>query len=176
MSILLTILACTCGGPAVDGPAPAPSHFGQFDALVDAAARGDLATAQFVARSLEEGEQGEAPGADGSEEVGGALGFVQIAEDTEELADGVATAAAGCAVCHASTGATAPALEAWSHQTAARRMARATAFGVPEPPPADGPELTKVRAAWDGADDGEQLAEALVACASCHTNDDLRRP
>ena len=165
---LLFLLGCRCGPVEAPVDAPSASHFGQFEALVDAAAKGDLPTAQFVARTLEEGEAG--PLGDGADEVGGALGFVQIAEDTEELADGVGAAAAGCAGCHQQNGVTPPKLEAWSHQTAGRRLARAVAFGVAEAPAGSSAELVEVREAWESAEgaDGDRLAAALLACAGCH--------
>ena len=179
MILLALLVGCQCGGPSEPQAPPVPSHFGRFDALVSAAVAGDVQTAQFVARSLQEGDVAEPADDDGgAERVGGALGFVQIAEDSAEVIDGVASAAIGCGQCHTASKVQRPELGPWTHENAGLRLVLGAVFPPIEPPPWIPEPLGDSRKAWDDAVDPEdtdasdpdvaRLAAALQACVRCH--------
>lgn len=96
--IALAWLACASEPAAPPGMA-APRHAAGWDELVAAAERGDVSTAKVLARDL---SLGDVPDDDpAASALGAALGFLQIAEDPEDLADGIARARAACVACHA---------------------------------------------------------------------------
>ena len=168
---LVLMVGCRCGSIE---PLPevrqGSSHFGRFHGLVNAALEGDVEGARWIAQTLQEGDVPDpADDGGGAEKVGGALGFVQMAEDGEEVLDGLAAAAVGCGQCHAAAGVEKPPMGLWSHQSAGLRLVLGEVFPPAESPPAEGPELAVVRAAWDAAEgDEERLAAALAACVECH--------
>jgi hypothetical protein len=94
---VLGLAACRWGAPE-PVPREREPHYEGFDVLVDLAAHGDRDAAQHAARELSGGSDAD------SEALGAALGFVQMAEDEGELADGVASAAAACGNCHRERG------------------------------------------------------------------------
>jgi hypothetical protein len=102
--VILALLACATPSPP---PAASPiRHAAGWDGLVAAADRGDLITAKALAQDLELGDVPDDDPAVGK--LGAALGFVQVAEDREDLVDGVAKAREACADCHARNGIAAP--------------------------------------------------------------------
>jgi len=174
----LLATACRCTSPPQ--AEPAPPHWPGWPAFVGAAEEGDLT----AARSLIEGlvDDGRRP-PDGSEaglgKLGAALGFVRFAEDTGELADAVASAAAGCGRCHGSAGATPPPRPEWAHHSAGRWAVWGLVWVDGAAPPAGGGEpLGQLAAAWSGpvpvdtgGAAGEQevrVARVVAACAACH--------
>lgn len=174
---LLILGGCRCGGDDALPSMPSASHFGSFDQLVAAAVRGDVVGAQFLAASLQAGDVPEPlDDGGGAQAVGGALGFVQLAEDPVELAEGVAAAAVGCGRCHAAAGVVRPALGPWEHESGGLRMLLTAVFPPIEAPVDTCGELRAARAAWEGATvaEGEgdlataRLAAALAACSGCH--------
>ena len=176
MFVLLWMLGCTCNETEPPMIAPRASHFGTFHGLVNAATQGDVDGAKWIARSLQEGDVPE-PLDDGGglEEVGGALGFIQIAEDAEEVVDGLATAAVGCGKCHVAAGVKKPEMGVWTHESAGLRLVLGAVFPPGEAPPAEGDELVPVSLAWDSAEASEgenldvvRLTAALGACLECH--------
>jgi len=180
--LLAGLLAgCRCAPREVPIPPPPPSHFGDFEGLVDAAVRGEVASAQFIARSLQEGEVRVVQDDGGAtERVGGGLAFVMIAEDAPEVLDGLVAAAQGCGACHVAAGLPAgPELE-WTHHQAARHLVQSVVFPPVRVPP-DTPEpLSAVQAAWQAAAPEEtqgpaaeaaQVVAALQVCVTCHTRD-----
>lgn len=93
--IVWWLLAC---GAAPEVPSQGPGHFGAFDELVGAVARDDVAGSRRAARDLLAGA--EVADAADAEALGGAVGFVQVA-DADELDDGLVAVASACAACHA---------------------------------------------------------------------------
>ncbi|MBW1879968.1 MAG: hypothetical protein JRJ84_16520 [Deltaproteobacteria bacterium] len=103
------------------------------------------------------------------------MGF---AEDTEELADAVASAARGCGMCHAATDAVPPARPPWSHLSGASWVVDGLVWSRTEPPPAGGePPLDALAEAWTRpvTSDAQLTSEAEVraarvvaVCAACH--------
>lgn len=90
-------LACSAAAPEPEGPLP-PAHVAEWDALVRAAERHDLAAVQVLARDLSLGPVGaDSPAADA---FASALGFLQVAEDDADLAEGMSRARAACRGCH----------------------------------------------------------------------------
>ena len=109
------------------------------------------------------------------EKVGGALGFIQLAEDPTEVADGLAAAAVGCGECHQAEGVPRPRMGSWTHENGGLRMVIAAAFPPLEAPPTEPEQLGAARLAWDSAQPSEgedptavRLAAALTACTECH--------
>ena len=89
-----------CGSPTPEErPPQRPRHASEWDALLAAADRADLATVRVLARDFSMGDVAEDHPAAG--ELGAALGFLQLAEDAEDVALGVERANAACASCHA---------------------------------------------------------------------------
>lgn len=176
MLVLLWLLGCTCNDAESPVIAPRASHFGTFHGLVNAATQGDVESAKWIARSLQEGEVPDpADDGGGAEEVGGALGYIQIAEDPEEVIDGLAAAAIGCGKCHQAAGVQRPEMGVWSHQNAGLRLVLGEVFPPGEAPPPATDELVPVSIAWDAATAGEggslqkaRLEAALGACLACH--------
>jgi hypothetical protein len=88
---------------AVEAPSlPAPGHANEWDALVAAAERGDLATIKVLARDFSLGDVAEDHPS--VETIGGAMGFLQTTDDPEDLAPTIARAEAACTACHAARG------------------------------------------------------------------------
>jgi hypothetical protein len=156
MLALFALLACT-GSPPPEPPPP-PAHFAGFDALVRATAGSRVDNAKIHARDLT--STGEAAESEAAGKIGAALGFVQVATDPADVADGVAKAAAACGSCHDASAVTAPEPPRWSHQAAAVRAAWGVVHNRQETPPDSLPD--EVRAAWG------DLAEVLKACQGCH--------
>lgn len=95
-TILIGLTGCRCG-PTELAPEPAKSaHYAEWDALVTAVAEGRRADAASLARAVTD------PDDDGPEtaRVRAGLGFVQVAADRAELADGLVSAATACGGCH----------------------------------------------------------------------------
>lgn len=160
------LAGCRC---APEPAAPAADHYRAFPALVDAAARGDLAAARDVARDVD----GDSD-ADDATAVAAAIGFVADAEDVAEVADAVAAAAAACGACHAERGVAA--LEArppWAHADAARWATWGLVWGDPTAPAVSGDAVLDGVVARAAAAEGDGAARARVAavieaCAACH--------
>lgn len=173
---LAWLAGCRCGAEPPVTAMPPASHFGSFDQLVSATVRGDVEGARWLAASLQEGDAPAPPDdGGGAQAVGGALGFLQLAEDADELAEGVAAAAVGCGACHAAAGVPRPELGPWEHESGALRMTLGAVFPPLEPPADTGGELRAARAAWDAAavePDRDpapaRLAAALASCSGCH--------
>lgn len=94
----LALVAWGCApDPAVEGPRP-PRHIEGWDALVRAADRGDVAAVRALAKDVSLGPvvvdrpEGDA--------FAGALGFLTIADDEQDVRDGLERARAACAGCH----------------------------------------------------------------------------
>lgn len=178
---------CKCD----DTPAPAPTgppalHYVGFDALVDRAAMGDREAAKVAATDLVGGEPARWDGEGGEDAaigVGGALGFVSIAEDADELADGVASAARHCGACHeAARVVPEDARPDWTHATAARWATWGLVWNEPiSPPPSDDvvlKGLAEELAAPLPAETGiartpaierrDRVARLIGSCARCH--------
>jgi cytochrome c553 len=148
---------------------------------VEKAALGEFESAAGVARDLTAGPQGEVEGAAeeaGSGKVGAALGFVGFAEDPEELADAITSAASGCGLCHAATGALPPERPVWSHLSGAAWVVDGLVWSRTEAPPMGGePPLDALAETWarpaesdvEVASEGEvRAARVVAACARCH--------
>lgn len=131
-----------------------------------ATAHGDVHTAQVVARDLTAEPQDE----DAAARIGGALGFLQLADDPEDLVDGLVTAGEACGTCHARSARPAPALPSWTHHAAAHRVMDALVWSVPiGPPPPEDPVLVRVQEAWSPEDTAaERAAAVLRVCQRCH--------
>lgn len=94
--------ACHSATAPDGGPLP-PRHAAGWDALERAAQRRDLAAVQVLAGDVSLGPiSADRPEADA---LAGALGFLQIAEDEEDLDEGMRRARAACTGCHRATGA-----------------------------------------------------------------------
>lgn len=166
--LALLLAGCRCG-PAPSPPPAAPSHFGEWSRLVRAASMGDAATAKVVARDLVDNVPHDE--AEGIERVGGSLGFLQLAEDAEELAEGVTHAATGCGACHGASGVIPRQVRpAADHEHAAGWAVWGLVWGEPGELPTGGDLPEEVVAAWQtsGGDAEERAAALLVACAGCH--------
>lgn len=149
--------SCTCASTP-PAPPPAPAHFGEWERLVERVVARDPDGARVVARDLTEGD------VPGSEALGGALGFLQVA-DADDLPDGLAAAAVACGACHRDIGLGPPAPGAWSHDHAAHLLVGHAVHGAPQAPPAGDP----LAPSWaTGADAEGSLAAALRACGPCH--------
>ena len=90
-------------GRSVEAPSlPAPGHATEWDALVAAADRGDLETMKVLARDF---SLGNVPDDDPSaDKLGGALGFLQLAEDPEDVEPALEKAKEACVECHRARG------------------------------------------------------------------------
>jgi hypothetical protein len=99
MTWVLALMACRGGeAPAL----PEPHHASEWSALVAAAERGDVQTAQVLARDLT-----LAPVAEDHESaaaLGAALGYLQVADEPADLPEAVAKARAACVACHEAHG------------------------------------------------------------------------
>jgi hypothetical protein len=171
--LLLTAAGCTCRS---EPPAePPPAHYAGWELLVDAAATGDLETAQKLAQELDGGPLAEGDDA-GVAEVGAGLGFLGIAEDASEAADGVAAAASGCGACHAARSVR-PLDDrpAWEHRTGARWAAWGLVWNDAAAPPAGDATLNPLSLRWADPTDTDvdperaRAARLVAACADCHT-------
>jgi len=100
--MVLVALACGRTGPEAGVPGvetlPRPGHATEWRALVAAAERGDVATARTMARDLSLGDVPEDHPA--AEELGAALGYLQIAEGPDDVREAVREAEAACEACH----------------------------------------------------------------------------
>lgn len=169
---LMVTAGCRFGDRAPRQRAP---HFHTIHGLITAGFRGDIESSQWIARTLAEERVDFPLDAVGIEQVGGGLGFVQIASDNEDVAEGIARALGGCAACHQAEGLSVPALSGWTHKTAGLRLMVNASFPPLEAPEPTDAYLTEVRAAWDqaaAAPDAQPhaaLAAALAACSNCHT-------
>jgi len=171
---------CRCRSDVAPAPPPLP-HYHGWPRLVEKAALGEIEGAAAIALDLTEGPEGEVEdpaAAAGSGKVGAALGFMAFAEDTEELADAVASAARGCGMCHTATGAVAPPRPEWSHFSGAAWVVDGLVWSRTEPPPRGGdPLLGALAEAWarpvpsgDRTTSEEEVraARVVAACAACH--------
>lgn len=172
---LLLALACTCAPSDPDGRPGAPpveqGHFDEWDRLVRAAASGDVETAKVVGADLTEGD---AVDHEGAARVGGAKGFLHVAQDAHDVIDAVVVAATGCGECHADLSVPPPALPSWAHHDAAHRATARLAWPHAEdvdqpPPPGEDDAETTVLATFQEADSPGAAAEAVLgACVACH--------
>lgn len=91
-------LFSACGPePTAEGPLP-PRHVEGWDALVRAADRADVAAVRELARDVSLGPVAtDRPSADA---FASAMGFLSIAEDEDDVKEGVTRARAACAGCH----------------------------------------------------------------------------
>lgn len=90
-------------GRAVEAPSlPVPGHANEWEGLVAAAERGDLATVKVLARDFSLGDV--ADDHPSAEKLGGAMGFLQTLDDPEDLAPTIARARAACTECHQARG------------------------------------------------------------------------
>jgi len=149
------LAACTCASPpAPPSAAPDPGHFGTFPALVDQVLRVDREGSRREARDL----LADADTVDdvGVEAVGGAVGFLQVADD-DELVDGLVALAHACGACH--DGVPAPPAPVNDHRRAGQVAAWALVWGQPMPTPAP----QQLGPAYALGPEG-----ALRSCESCH--------
>lgn len=180
---------CRCRSTEPEPVVMPVAHYYEWDKLVARATRGNLEEARIIAVGLAGGvhddlEVGAAGDANGK--VGAALGFVGFAEDAVELADAVSSAAGGCGMCHASTGALPPMPRpAWTHETAADWAVWGLVWAEPAAPPEGGDEvLAGLVATWaeplppaldtgvQPAPDEVRTARLIAACAACHAKRD----
>lgn len=162
-ALLVALLACRCDGGPTHAPAP-EAHYADFDHLVDLAAKGDVAPAKALARDLEV--------ADDDATLASATGFVQMALDADELADGVSEMAAACGACHASRGVTATGTRpVFDHEHAARWATWGVVWGATlVAPPAPDEETAPFAAALGGEGEAPaRVAKAVATCAKCHS-------
>jgi len=152
-------------------------HFPGWDALVEATWRGDVERARLLAVDLTGGPPAEGEiGADGVTTVGGALGFFGFAEDDAERIGAIATAARGCAECHAARDVPAPPRPAWVHENGAVWAVDAVVWGRTGEPATGDPPLDVLSVAWTDpvavepphTDLEGRAARVLSACAGCH--------
>jgi hypothetical protein len=96
---LTWFLLYACGtSPSEPRADERPRHATEWDALTAAAQQGDAQTVQMLARDFELGEvKDDHPSAS---QLGAALGFLQMAEEPEEIGEGLAKAQAACDACH----------------------------------------------------------------------------
>lgn len=171
--LLFTGAGCTCRSEPP--PEPPPAHYAGWELLVDAAAIGDLETAQKLAQELDGGPLAEGDDA-GVAEVGAGLGFLGVAEDSQEAADGLAAAASGCGACHAARSVR-PLGDrpAWEHRTGALWAAWGLVWNDSASPPAGDATLDSVAVRWadpvdtDVLPQTQRVARVVSACADCHT-------
>lgn len=156
-----------CSSPEPEAPVlpPPPDHAGEWSALVRAAARGDRAAAQVMARDLSLGSVSDDHA--GATAVGAGLGFVQVATDDEDVALGLGRAGRGCAACHAGRAVPAPAApspnpSAHTHEHLLELASWGAVWGQAPACPADAPE--PVCARWS------ELGAVVEACQSCHAS------
>jgi hypothetical protein len=95
---VIALWMAACGwAPTPEGPV-APAHAAGWSALVRAVERSDLAAARVLARDVSLGpvsaDRVEA------DQLAAALGFLQVAEDPDDLTEGLARARAACDACH----------------------------------------------------------------------------
>lgn len=103
MILLLTAWGCGASEPA---PPPRPEHAREWEALQSAAERGDVATLRVLARDFSLGDVSDNdPSVD---KLGAALGFLQVAEDPDDIDAALLRANAACAECHATRGVAIP--------------------------------------------------------------------
>ena len=99
--VILLFAVWGCGASAPE-PAPRPAHASEWEALQSAAKRGDLATLRVLARDFSLGDVSDNdPSVD---KLGAALGFLQVAEDPDDIDAALLRANAACAECHAARG------------------------------------------------------------------------
>jgi len=138
---------------------------------VNATLQGEVETARFLAADLRPGDMPEVADDGGAlEKIGGGLGFIQMAQTPQEAVDGLAAVVVGCGSCHEAVGLGTKRMGPWEHTSSGLKMTLSAVYPPVVPPPKKGPELTAVRAAWDGAEGEieERLAAALGACVTCH--------
>lgn len=171
----LLLSACRCGSPPPRAEDVRQPHYAEWERLVTQAALGDVETATLLARDLTEGEAAAWDGAGGeagARAVGGALGFLQIAESRDDLADGLPTAASGCATCHVGAGVQPRAdRPEWAHETAAAWAAWGVVFSRSEPPPPRGDPQAAGAAPVIGPPTEDSLGQLLVFCQDCHATE-----
>lgn len=171
MVALVAASGCRFGERPPRSRAP---HFHTIHGLVIAGFRGDVESSQWIARTLAEERVDFPMDAVGIEQVGGGLGFVQVASDSADVAEGIARALGGCAACHQAEGLKTPPLAGWSHESAGLRMMVNASFPPMQAPEPTDAYLTEVRAAWDkaaaepDAAPHAPLSAALAACSACH--------
>lgn len=161
--MLLWWLACTCGDVRPPQAAVAP-HYGYWNSLVRLVATGRTTDAQTVARDLVTGD------VDGDREhhatIGAALGAMQVLDDADVMAAGVAKAAKGCGECHAAQqvvpSTTRPPL---THKSAAASVVWARVWGEPVPT-----DLSGVRRGFVAGEADDPVEAALLGCQACHTD------
>lgn len=164
--ILWALLGCQCGDAP---PPPIPAHYPDFGALVDAAARGDVATARTIADGLRSAEDDGDPG----EAIAAAAGFLRVAEDADDVAAATVRVARACGRCHGS--AVPPVVSVTGHAVARAAVHPlvwpAATF---EPPSADDAPSRAIRAALDAppsdtaAEPANPARRVLGACQACH--------
>lgn len=85
---------------------PVPGHATEWESLVAAADRGDVETVKVLARDFSLGDVADDDPS--AEKLGGALGFLQMAEDPEDLGPAIDRAKEACAECHQARGVPVP--------------------------------------------------------------------
>ncbi len=181
LTVLLLLPGCRCNespGVAVRQTLP---HYAEFDGLVAASWRGKVDLARTAGRDLTEGAPTEWEGGqDAAAKVGAALGFLQMAESTDEVADAVAAASLGCGKCHMAAGVGSPAPPPpWTHEHAAEHVVYGLVWTAPlGPPPGGEPPLDALAQAWNEPvvlDSASQVDErsiragrVIATCAECH--------
>jgi hypothetical protein len=162
---VLTLLLSACGcPPKTENQQPRTVHFDEWPRLVDAVARGDRGGARRMARDL--GAEPELADAEQMSPLGGALGFMQVASDGEDLADGLTEAAEACGSCHGARAVAGPRRPVWSHATAARWAVWPLTWDQEAALPPEHPGEPVTAAAECFREGG---AEALLAnCQGCH--------
>jgi mono/diheme cytochrome c family protein len=166
------VAGCTCRSDPP--PEPPPAHYEGWEGLVGAVAAADLETARKLAQELDGGPLAEADDA-GAAEVGAGLGFLGIAEDASEAADGLAAAASGCGDCHAARSVR-PLDDRppWEHHTGARWAVWGLVWNDAAAPPAGDATLNPLALCWADPVDTDvdpergRAARLVASCAECH--------
>jgi hypothetical protein len=99
---MLLVITLACGSAVDERSLPIPGHANEWDALVAAADRGDIATVKVMARDFSLGTvSDDHPSA---VKLGGAMGFLQLVDDPEDLGPAITQAKEACTECHLARG------------------------------------------------------------------------
>ena len=148
--LLVALGACQCPPPgSLTG-----GHFVAAGELRDAVYRGDAGALATAAQAMDGGRAAEHGDAAAGERLHGALGFLQVSEDTVERGEGLAAVARACGDCHRQAGVRVP-------------VRAAAEAGCPQAAAAEA--LWWKLLAGEGSErDEAALAAGAAECAGCH--------